>query len=362
MADERPHDVDNPDDIENPDPGGSEDSEADESGPDEDFGGTRVEDTDLRADDLRANELRAEAASRPGAPPDTGAHGGEPGPGTPRWDPPVMQRPPVGEPVASAAPDTGGTRGFPPERQEGYPVAGGAVEAADRQADEEEEAAAAHDPLGPAGFVEERDVTGGLATALAEREGTEREGGEDQGERAPNAVAIEGPDAGPVLNVGPPVAPGPVHPPPPESDELPLGSRWLEPFAHTLQHTRAWMRDVALALGSSDPRDAWHALQAVLGALRDQLPVAEVADLAAELPVPLRGLFLEGWTGAASRTPSRASFLGSVEQRLGRDAEIEPERAVRAVARVLRERVSSGEIDDVINVLPDALKELVGAD
>lgn len=270
-------------------------------------------------------------------------------------------------PDASAAPDTGGVRGFPPERQNQYPVAGGAVEGADRAAEEEEQAAAAHEPLGPSGYVEERDITGGPVTNLADRSAEEPY---HEPRDLPGATVTEGPDAWPVLQVEPeeePPSVGEVAVRHRRADEqeskylldATLGSRWLLPLASTLQVTRAWLRDVALALGTNDPRHAWHALRAVLTTLRDQLPVAEVADLGAGLPIAVRGIYYEGWSGRMERADSPERFLAAVEARLGDDAEIDPDAAVRAVVRVLGERISGGEMRHVQGVLPQALKTLV---
>lgn len=141
--------------------------------------------------------------------------------------------------------------------------------------------------------------------------------------------------------------------------EATLGSRWLSPLTSTLQATRMWVRDTALALGTDDPRDAWHALRAVLATLRDQLPVVEVADFASELPLSVRGIYYDGWSGRMERAESRERFLAAVEGRLGREVEIAPEAAVRAVVQVLAERVSAGSMRHVHTVLPGELKGIL---
>lgn len=259
---------------------------------------------------------------------------------------------------ATGVPDTGGIRGFSPDRQADYPVAGGAVDAADRAADEEEAASDAHDPLGPSGYVEERDITGGPATLFADRVSDPSHEPDYPGD-----LVVEGPDAGPVLTVLPPRAGEEGEE---EGEDLfpevnprgtdVAGSRWLLPFASALHHTREWMRDVSFALGSNDPRDARHALHAVLATLRDQLPVAEIADLSASLPLPLRGILLEGWTGQPVKVDTRVAFLAALERRLGDRARVDPEIALRAVMEVLRRRVPEGEMAHLEAVLPADLK------
>jgi uncharacterized protein (DUF2267 family) len=102
----------------------------------------------------------------------------------------------------------------------------------------------------------------------------------------------------------------------------------------------------------------------VVRALRDRLPVGEVADLAAQLPLILRGVYYEGWRPAAAVVPSakdhnKAQFVGHVAQGLGGDVILgDAEDAARGVLRVLARRVSGGEVDDVRNSMPARLREL----
>jgi uncharacterized protein (DUF2267 family) len=63
----------------------------------------------------------------------------------------------------------------------------------------------------------------------------------------------------------------------------------LTPFDSTLQTTNVWLNDVQEQLGwGDDHRRAYHALRAVLHALRDRLPVDHAAALAAQLPMLVR--------------------------------------------------------------------------
>jgi len=264
-------------------------------------------------------------------------------------------------PNATGSPDTRAIRGFPPERRDRYPVSAGASDAADRAAADEAAAAAAHAPLGPAGYVEARDTTGGPATSFAERTADPTQ--------APGLVGdvlVVGPDAAPAMPVLPPRSgeeeEGQEPYPEPSGRPFdPSSTRWLTPFARTLQTTREWMRDVANAVGARDPRDARHALEAVLTTLRDQLPVAEIADLAATLPLPVRGLLLEGWTGRPVKVHTRKELLTLIADRLGPRARVEPEDALKGVLEVLRRRVPAGELDDIEAVLPAELKWMVAA-
>ncbi len=122
---------------------------------------------------------------------------------------------------------------------------------------------------------------------------------------------------------------------------------------------------IALELGIDNRRHAYLALRGTLHALRDFLPLHESAQFSAQLPMLARGLYFEGWN--PSRTPeqerTRESFLSRVEVAMERSMwsesyPIDTEEAARAVLRVISEKVSSGEIDQVRSVLPEHVREL----
>lgn len=111
----------------------------------------------------------------------------------------------------------------------------------------------------------------------------------------------------------------------------------------------------------------WHArgraymlLSETLHALRDYLTVDEAADLAAQLPLIIRGIYYTGWN--PSRTPSadrtKDAFLNRVADAFSKDPLEDPERAVAAVFDLLRRKVSLGEIDHISNAMRAPLREL----
>ena len=131
-------------------------------------------------------------------------------------------------------------------------------------------------------------------------------------------------------------------------------------IARSVEKTNIWLRDTAFELGSDEPADAYRALRAVLHTLRDRLTVDEAAQLAAQLPLLVRGIYYEGWD--PSRTPQRYrdqhEFLARVRAEANLPGETEASFAASAVARVLSTHVSEGEIEDVIAVLPDPIRTL----
>jgi uncharacterized protein (DUF2267 family) len=139
-----------------------------------------------------------------------------------------------------------------------------------------------------------------------------------------------------------------------------MSATGLDVFDTTLHKTNSWLNDLMQVLGWSDRDKAYSALKATLHALRDRLTVEEVAQFGAQLPTLIRGFYYEGWdpTGKPLRMRHKEEFLGRIEQHFRGDDYIDPEQVARAVFRVLAQRVSEGEIEDVKHVLPAELQEL----
>src|SRR6185312_14880455 len=90
----------------------------------------------------------------------------------------------------------------------------------------------------------------------------------------------------------------------------------VEVFGSTVEKSYSWLHDLMTELGWQDPHRAYRALRAVLHTLRDRLTVDEVAQLGAQLPMLIRGLYYEGWdpSGKPLRERHREQFLAHIEQ------------------------------------------------
>ena len=139
----------------------------------------------------------------------------------------------------------------------------------------------------------------------------------------------------------------------------------IEAFDTTVQKTNEWLRDIGNQLGDDNRRHAYLALRGTLHAVRDFLPIEESAHLSAQLPMLVRGIYFEGWnpTNTPEEDRSRESFLRRTEHALERalwneDHQIDAEQAARAVLRVLSDRISSGEVEQVRHVLPEPVRDL----
>ena len=139
-----------------------------------------------------------------------------------------------------------------------------------------------------------------------------------------------------------------------------MNSERLKPFETTLQKADLWMKDVMEELGPDDPQMAYRSLRAVLHALRDRLMPGEVTDMSAQMPMLIRGLFLEGWkaTQQPSGGDTQEEFLAAVNSELQVPADVGPEDSTRAIFRVLEKRISCGEIADIRGMLPQNLQGL----
>ena len=130
---------------------------------------------------------------------------------------------------------------------------------------------------------------------------------------------------------------------------------------HSIHQTNVWLGDVASELDTDDRQYAYRALRAVMHALRDRLAVDEAAQLAAQLPDLLRGIYYEGWNPSATptREHTREQFLERVTREGALAGHTEASFAVGAVMTVLRRHISAGELDDVRATLPHDIGELL---
>ncbi|WP_428264993.1 DUF2267 domain-containing protein [Haliangium sp.] len=132
---------------------------------------------------------------------------------------------------------------------------------------------------------------------------------------------------------------------------------WLD---KDIQKVDQWLGEFEAEVPCSDRRKAYHAFGAGLHALRDRLTIEEAADLGAQLPTILRGLYYEGWHphGKPLKVRSRSEYLELVRDYLGQDWTLDEELVARATFRLLNRHVSGGELEDVQHILPKAIVDL----
>jgi len=129
----------------------------------------------------------------------------------------------------------------------------------------------------------------------------------------------------------------------------------------TLVKSNEWLKQLGTELRWKDPDMILTALRSVLHALRDRLPPDEAVQLAAQMPMLLKGLYFDGWDPSATPVKARnlEEFFARVRGRLlGGPLDLDAERITRAVFKLLADRISAGEIRDVRGMLPAELAAL----
>ena len=137
----------------------------------------------------------------------------------------------------------------------------------------------------------------------------------------------------------------------------------VELIDRSVEKTNVRLKELAAELGTDDRKFAYRVLRAYLHAVRDRLMVDEAAQLAAQLPELVRGIYYEGWV--SSRTPTSDRSVDEFLRRIADEAllpgETEASYACSAAARVLRRHISEGEIADVVAVFPEELRVVLAA-
>jgi len=126
----------------------------------------------------------------------------------------------------------------------------------------------------------------------------------------------------------------------------------------SLNNAVEWLNDIQDELKWPDKDRVYSATKAVLGTLRDCLTIEELHQFAAQIPMVWIGVMFDGYdpTGKPVRL-DRIEFLGEVRDKFGPNP-LDAEKASRAVAKVLKKRISRGQYEDVVGHLSDDVKPL----
>lgn len=129
----------------------------------------------------------------------------------------------------------------------------------------------------------------------------------------------------------------------------------MDLFSQAHEQANVWVKDVMRHLDSEDPHGALHALRAGLHAIRDRLTTDEAAQLSAQLPLVVRGLFFEGWDPGRRKTRlhTREEFLSVVAQHYRPREDRSGASILDAVIAVLARHLSVGELGQVMKRLPE---------
>ena len=130
-------------------------------------------------------------------------------------------------------------------------------------------------------------------------------------------------------------------------------------FRNPAAKANGWIKEISKRMKWNDEEVALKALRVVLHALRDRLTVEEAAQLSAQLPLVIRGLFFEGWRprGTPKRDGGLNAFFAEMDAQLPNLTPRDRKRAVQVVFDVLAHQISDGEVGDIAAVLPAEMRE-----
>lgn len=135
----------------------------------------------------------------------------------------------------------------------------------------------------------------------------------------------------------------------------------LSVFDTTVQKSMKIIDEVSVKAHIHDRHKAFQALRATLQTLRDRLPVNEAAHLGAQLPRLITGFYYEGWkpSSVPKKDRTKDEFLDHIRDYLQDvDPVIDAELAARSVFAIIGKTVSEGEIDEIVNAMPEELRDL----
>lgn len=134
----------------------------------------------------------------------------------------------------------------------------------------------------------------------------------------------------------------------------------LETFDTAVQKADTWLKEIMQELNTDSRRKAYMSLRAVIHALRDRLTIDEAVDLGAQLPLLIRGVYYDEWD--PSKTPVKdrhtEEFLAHIKANYRGDGEVDFQNMAKAVFKLLRHKITEGEIRDIKGMMPEDLREL----
>jgi len=129
----------------------------------------------------------------------------------------------------------------------------------------------------------------------------------------------------------------------------------------SLEEANKWLEEIAQEMRGVDRQVAYHALRGVLFAIRDRIPPDDAHNLAAQLPIIIRGIYFEGYKPAGKPLKFRDSqqFLDYILNELtttGDEGRVLD--AFRAVLTVLDRRLSGNEIGRIRQIMPEEIRNI----
>jgi uncharacterized protein (DUF2267 family) len=131
-------------------------------------------------------------------------------------------------------------------------------------------------------------------------------------------------------------------------------------FDKAVQQAHGWIKDLMYELNLEDSAKTYQMLRVTLHTLRDRILPHEAVHLGAQLPMLLRGSYYDGWKMSKKplKLKTKEELFAHIKESYNVPLPVDAELLVRAVFKLLRHRVSTGEIEDIEATLPEKLREL----
>lgn len=143
-----------------------------------------------------------------------------------------------------------------------------------------------------------------------------------------------------------------------------MAERTVEGVERTVHRTYEWLAELSNLLGIEDRAEAYRTLRGFLHVIRDRVTVEEAAELAAQLPTLIRGMFYEGWVPAKTpeRWRTRDAFVTRFAEQAGLAGPTQAAYAAAAVTRLLRHQLTQGQVEEALSMLPSEVREVLDSD
>jgi len=121
-----------------------------------------------------------------------------------------------------------------------------------------------------------------------------------------------------------------------------------------------WLNELTDLMHWDDKQHSYRLLRSVLHALRDWMNPDEAADLGAQLPMLVRGIYYEGWNPSATPVTerNRDDFVTRLQTDFKTDPLGNPDAAITAVLTVIASHLNHGELIQVRDTMQKPLREL----
>jgi uncharacterized protein (DUF2267 family) len=137
-------------------------------------------------------------------------------------------------------------------------------------------------------------------------------------------------------------------------------------FEEYAPEANKFLKEVAEELGQPDDTDhAYRVMKSVFHTMRDILTPEESLHLIAQLPLPIKGLYVDGWQlQVKDRIRSMPAFLQALREKSDRSAgrdfgnDETAKRHTKCVLNVVKRHVATGEVQHMIDQFPMELAEL----